>query len=96
MLDHESVRRLRAHAQVLADGAREASAEAVVRRLFAIQAQDATAADLDIQVRGLDITAGAIRAAYEDERSIVRGWYPRYGSRPTCSRAPWTRLRRRP
>ncbi|MGY0490379.1 winged helix DNA-binding domain-containing protein [Streptomyces sp. WG-D5] len=77
MPDHESVRRLRARAQALACGAREASAEAVVRRVFAIQAQDATAADLGIRVRGRDITAGAVRAAYEDERSIVRNWYLR-------------------
>ncbi|WP_405861913.1 winged helix DNA-binding domain-containing protein [Streptomyces sp. NBC_00090] len=77
MLDHESVRRLRAHAQALADGARETSAEAVVRRVFAIQAQDTTAADLGIRVRGVDITARAIRTAYEKERSIVRSWYMR-------------------
>lgn len=77
MLDHESVRRLRAHAQALAGGAREAFAEAVIRRVFAIQAQDATAADLGIRVRGRDITARAIRTAYENERSIVRGWYMR-------------------
>lgn len=74
MLDHESVRRLRAHAQGLAGGAREDSAEAVVQRVFAIQSQDATAADLGIRVRGRDITPQAIRTAYEDERSVVRGW----------------------
>ena len=77
MLDHESVCGLRARAQALADGVREASAAAVVRRVFAIQAQDATAADLGIRVRGRDITATGIRAAYEDERSIVRSWYMR-------------------
>lgn len=77
MPDYESIRRLRAHAQALASGAREASAEAVVRRVFAIQAQDATAADLGIRVRGRDITAQAIRTAYEKERSIVRNWYMR-------------------
>ncbi|MEU4213219.1 winged helix DNA-binding domain-containing protein [Streptomyces sp. NPDC026206] len=77
MPDHESVRRLRAHAQALAGGAREGSAEAVVRRVFGIQAQDATAADLGIRVRGRDITAQAIRTAYEKERSIVRNWYMR-------------------
>ncbi|MFF4583826.1 winged helix DNA-binding domain-containing protein [Streptomyces sp. NPDC001373] len=49
----------------------------VVRRVFAIQAQDATAADLGIRVRGRDITAQAIRTAYEKERSIVRNWYMR-------------------
>ncbi|MEV5493647.1 crosslink repair DNA glycosylase YcaQ family protein [Streptomyces bobili] len=77
MLDHESVRRLRACAQALAGGAREDSAEAVVRRVCAFQAQDATAADLGIRVHGRDITAQAIRTAYEKERSIVRGWYMR-------------------
>ncbi|MFD9304432.1 hypothetical protein ACFWCB_17545 [Streptomyces sp. NPDC060048] len=69
MHDHESLGRLRAHAQALAGGARETSAEAVVRRVFAIQSQDATAADLGIRVRGRDVTAQAIRTAYEDERS---------------------------
>ncbi|MFF8266714.1 winged helix DNA-binding domain-containing protein [Streptomyces sp. NPDC016562] len=77
MLDHESVRRMRAHAQALVGGAREGSAEAVVRRVFAIQAQDATASDLGIRVRGRDITAQDIRRAYEKERSVVRGWYMR-------------------
>ncbi|MBJ6641807.1 AlkZ family DNA glycosylase [Streptomyces sp. DHE7-1] len=77
MVDHEDINRLRAHAQALAGGAREASAEAVVQRVFAIQSQDATAADLGVRVRARDLTAGAIRTAYEDERSIVRGWYMR-------------------
>jgi hypothetical protein len=77
MLDHESVRALRARAQALAGGAREASAEAVLRRVFAIQAQDTTAADLGIRARGRDLTASAIRSAYENERSVVRGWYMR-------------------
>jgi hypothetical protein len=77
MPGHESVRWLRARAQALAGGAREACAEAVVRRVFAIQAQDATAADLGIRVRGREITARDIRAAHENERSIVRGWYMR-------------------
>lgn len=77
MSDHDSVRRLRACAQALAGGAYEDSAGAVVRRVFAIQAQDATAADLGIRVRGRDITAQAIGTAYEKERSIVRNWYMR-------------------
>ena len=68
---------LRAGAQALAGGVREATAEAVVRRVFAVQAQDTVAADLGIRVRGRGITARAIRAAYEDDRSIVRGWYLR-------------------
>ncbi|WP_129305038.1 winged helix DNA-binding domain-containing protein [Streptomyces sp. L2] len=77
MRAHERVRRLRAEAQALAGGVREASAEAAVRRVFAIQAQDATAADLGIRVRGRDVTARAIRTAYDEDRSIVRGWYMR-------------------
>lgn len=77
MLAQERIRGMRARAQALADGVREASAEAVVRRVFAIQAQDAAAADLGIRVRGQDISAGSVRAAYEDERSIVRGWFMR-------------------
>lgn len=77
MREHESVRRLRARAQALAGGVREASAAAVVRRVFAIQAQDPTAADLGIRVRGRDITATGISTAYEEERSIVRGWFMR-------------------
>ncbi|MFF0116804.1 hypothetical protein [Streptomyces prasinus] len=72
MPDHESIRRLRACAQALAGGACKVSAVTVVRRVFAIQAQDATAADLGTRVRGRDITARAIRTAYEKERSIVR------------------------
>lgn len=77
MLQEERVRRMRARAQALAGGVREDSAEAVVRRVFAIQAQDATAADLGIRVRGLGIGANDIRVAYEEERSIVRGWFLR-------------------
>ncbi|MFF2022345.1 winged helix DNA-binding domain-containing protein [Streptomyces sp. NPDC058171] len=90
MSDQESVRRLRARAQALAGGAREASAEAVVRRVFAVQAQDATAADLGIRVRGRDLTAEAVRTAYEEERSIVRNWFLR-GTLHTVPSddAPW-------
>ncbi|MER6472443.1 winged helix DNA-binding domain-containing protein [Streptomyces collinus] len=85
MLDTESVRRRRAWAQALAGGVREASPEAVVRRVCALQAQDALAADLGIRARGRNITAAAVRAAYEDERSIVRGWYLRGTLHTVCS-----------
>jgi hypothetical protein len=77
VFDNKQVRRLRATAQALAGGVREATAEAVVRRVFAVQAQDATAADLGVRVRGHSISRDAVRTAYEDERSIVRGWYLR-------------------
>ncbi|MFI7276899.1 winged helix DNA-binding domain-containing protein [Streptomyces sp. NPDC049879] len=71
------VRLLRARAQAIGGGVREATAGAVVRRVFAVQSQDATAAMLGIRARGRDITARAVRAAYEDERSVVRGWFMR-------------------
>ncbi|WP_020548286.1 winged helix DNA-binding domain-containing protein [Embleya scabrispora] len=77
VLDQERVRGMRARAQGLAGRLREDSVEAVLRRVFAIQAQDATAADLGIRVRGRNIDADDIRVAYEDERSIVRGWFMR-------------------
>ncbi|PZG50599.1 winged helix DNA-binding domain-containing protein [Spongiactinospora gelatinilytica] len=93
MLTQELIRRMRAHAQALANGVRETSAEAVVRRVFAIQAQDATAADLGIRVRGRDISAEDVRAAYEDERSIVRGWFMR-GTLHTVPSADARRLLR--
>ena len=48
-----------------------------MRQVFAIQAQDTVAADLGIRVRGQDLTAHAIRAAYEDDRTIVRNWFMR-------------------
>ncbi|MGW1992083.1 winged helix DNA-binding domain-containing protein [Embleya sp. NPDC001921] len=77
MLDPERIRRTRARAQALADGVREDSVEAVLRRVLAIQAQDATAADLGIRVRGRGIAARDVRAAYENERSVVRTWLMR-------------------
>ncbi|MFG2946445.1 winged helix DNA-binding domain-containing protein [Streptomyces adustus] len=77
MLTQDGIRTARARSQALGGGVREASAEAVVRRVFAVQSQDAVAADLGIRVRGRDITAAGIRAAYEDDRSIVRGWFMR-------------------
>ncbi|MFE9421697.1 winged helix DNA-binding domain-containing protein [Kitasatospora sp. NPDC006697] len=72
-----SLRTERARSQALAGGVREAGVAAVVRRVFAVQAQDATAAGLGIRVRGREITAEGVRAAYEDQRSIVRGWLMR-------------------
>lgn len=77
VLSEKRVRQLRATAQALAGGVREPTPEAVVRRVLAIQAQDATAAELGIRVRGRDISASDVEAAYVDDRSIVRGWYMR-------------------
>lgn len=75
--DREPLHRTRARAQLLAGGRRGDTAADVVRRVFAIQAQDATAADLGIRVRGRDLTAQAIRAAYDGDASIVRNWFMR-------------------
>lgn len=49
----------------------------VVRRVFAIQAQDPVGAALGIRVRGRGITADAVRGAYANERSVVTGWFMR-------------------
>ncbi|BCJ77022.1 hypothetical protein CS0771_65660 [Catellatospora sp. IY07-71] len=73
----EPLSEARARAQSLAGGRRGRSAEDVVRQVFAIQAQDTVAADLGIRVRGQNLTAAAIRAAYEDDRTIVRNWFMR-------------------
>lgn len=77
MAEQHRVRLLRARAQALACGEREEGVEAVVRRVFAVQAQDATAADLAVRVRARDLTLAQVVAAYERERSVVRGWYLR-------------------
>lgn len=77
MAEQHLVRLLRARAQALACGEREEGVEAVVRRVFAVQAQDATAADLAVRVRARDLTPAQVTAAYEQERSVVRGWYLR-------------------
>ncbi|MEU8524967.1 winged helix DNA-binding domain-containing protein [Streptomyces sp. NPDC048629] len=71
------VRYLRAWAQAIGGGVREDDAAAVVRRVFAVQAQDATAARLGIRARSRAVDGEAVRVAYEDDRSIVRGWFMR-------------------
>ncbi|GAB4055259.1 winged helix DNA-binding domain-containing protein [Catellatospora paridis] len=75
--DDDSLSRARARAQLLGGGRRGKTAEDVVRRVFAIQAQDTTAADLGIRARGQDLTAQAVRAAYEQDRTVVRNWFMR-------------------
>ncbi|MEU8135495.1 winged helix DNA-binding domain-containing protein [Streptodolium elevatio] len=72
-----ALRLARARAQALAGGVREHTAAGVVRRVFAIQAQDAVAADLGVRVRADGVSAAEVRAAYEDERSIATGWFMR-------------------
>ena len=72
-----AVRQMRSRAQAISGGVREDSVAAVVERVFAVQAQDAVAASLGMRVRGRGLQAEDVRAAYEDERSIVRGWFMR-------------------
>ncbi|WP_418961058.1 winged helix DNA-binding domain-containing protein [Streptomyces tritici] len=76
-MGEQAVRTMRARAQAIGGGVREADPASVVRRVFAIQAQDAVAARLGIRARGRAIDPEAVRAAYEDDRSIVRGWFMR-------------------
>lgn len=75
--DQRRVRELRARAQAVGGGVREGGPADVVRRVFAVQSQDAVAAALGIRVRGRDVTAEAVRAAYEDDRGVVRNWFLR-------------------
>ncbi|MDI2129582.1 winged helix DNA-binding domain-containing protein [Yinghuangia seranimata] len=78
MTEHAAeVRLLRARAQAVAGHVREGTAAGVVRRVFAVQAQDAQAAALGIRARGRDLTAEQVRAAYEDDRSVVTAWFMR-------------------
>ncbi|WTW98044.1 winged helix DNA-binding domain-containing protein [Streptomycetaceae bacterium NBC_01309] len=74
---HSRLVAARARAQALAGGVRERTAADVVRRVFAIQAQDAAAAELGIRVRAPGIAADHVRAAYEADRSIATGWFMR-------------------
>lgn len=74
---HSRLVAARARAQALAGGVRERTAADVVRRVFAIQAQDAAAAELGIRVRAPGIAADHVRAAYEADRSIATSWFMR-------------------
>ncbi|MFF8955692.1 hypothetical protein [Streptomyces sp. NPDC014894] len=89
MHDHESLRRPRAPARALADGARETSAEEAVRQVFAVQAQDASAPNLGVRVRGSttasvdaivpahpDIDCDQLRAVEQDRRSPLAAPHP--------------------
>jgi hypothetical protein len=54
-----------------------ASAEDVVRRLVAVQAQDLRAARLALRARAEGLTAAAVDAALTEERSLVVAWLNR-------------------
>ncbi|MBO0685748.1 MAG: AlkZ family DNA glycosylase [Candidatus Dormibacteraeota bacterium] len=73
----EQARLLRARAQGIADLRREPSAEGVVARCFAVQAQRLPAAALGLRARAGGLTADGVRRALEVDRALVRGWYMR-------------------
>jgi hypothetical protein len=76
-MTEREARLARARAQAVAGHVRVATPSAVVRRVFAVQAQDAVAARLGIVTRGDGVTDAEVRRAYDVERSIVRGWFLR-------------------
>ena len=71
-----TVRRRRAAAQLLHRPAGAGAAD-VVRRLLAVQAQDLRAARLALRARGAGLTADAVDAALDQERSVVVAWLGR-------------------
>ncbi|MBO0684224.1 MAG: AlkZ family DNA glycosylase [Candidatus Dormibacteraeota bacterium] len=76
-LGDEQVRLLRARAQGIADLRREPSAEAVIARCFAVQAQHLPAASLGLRARAGGLSADSVRRALSHDRTLVRGWFMR-------------------
>jgi hypothetical protein len=70
------MRRRRADRQLLVDPER-AGAEAIVRRLLAVQAQDLRAARLALRARGAGLTSAAVDRALSEDRSLVVAWLGR-------------------
>ena len=75
----DQIRQLRLRSQGLRRDpeAAQGGPAAVVRRVLAVQAQDAQAAPLSIWARGEGLTAGDVERALVEERSIVRTWLMR-------------------
>jgi len=74
ILTVEQVRRLRAGQQLLGRERRSASATSVVQRLFALQAQEWSSAQLAIHARCPAVTQADVAQAREVERSFVLTW----------------------
>ena len=74
VLSPQDLRRLRAQRQLLSDGGRLGSAADIVRRLFAMQAQEWASAQLAIAARSTGITQADVIHAREVERSFVLTW----------------------
>ena len=74
ILTDEQVRRLRTRRQLLGHERRAASAASVVQRLFALQAQEWSSAQLAIAARTRGLTQSDVVHAREVERSFVLTW----------------------
>ncbi|MFJ5924774.1 winged helix DNA-binding domain-containing protein [Kitasatospora sp. NPDC092948] len=73
-LDDDQVRALRTRGQGLGGGVRFRTAADTVERVVGIQTQDARAGALGIRARTAGITAGDLRQALEQDRTLVRSW----------------------
>ena len=73
-LTGEQIRQLRARRQLLDDDSRGASVADIVRRLFALQSQEWSSAQIAIQARSHDLTQADVIHAREVERSFVLSW----------------------
>lgn len=73
-LCYEELRRARLRSQLLAPGSQTASVASVVRRLFALQAQEWPSAQLAMAARSPGLTRADVIRAREVERSFVLTW----------------------
>lgn len=73
-LTWKQARHLRARRQLLEGASRQSSAAAIVRRLFAMQAQEWSSAQLAIHARSHALTKADVIQAREAERAFVLTW----------------------
>lgn len=73
-LTWEQARHLRARRQLLVSASRPSSAAEIVRRLFALQSQEWSSAQLAILARSRDLTQADVIYAREAERAFVLSW----------------------
>jgi hypothetical protein len=87
----DEVRMTRAHSQRLC-GNRSRDVAGVVRELVGVQAQDMRATRMALRSRTTDVDTDDVRAAYNQDRRLVRVWAMRVApctwSRPRTS-AGW-------
>lgn len=75
-LNEDEVRMTRARSQRLC-GNRSRDVVEVVRELVGVQAQDMSATRMALRARTSDVDADDIRAAYDEDRTLVRTWVMR-------------------